>query len=320
MFDIIMYLIEAIIIGYTIFKLFKLSIIKVDLVIFVMSYFITAIVTSYFLAYNYIFSLLSTLFIYLLISSLEVNISNYNRFLISVLFEVIISFCSSLSLVRYINILWDIGIVYYILTFFSRIILLAILCYLCCKYLDYFKYLQQEYSILISCYLLISLFICYYVCNMMFINKLTKLSMLLILLGYFINVFLVGILIIYINRDIEKKRKQELEIEKLKFIEDKYIYLKAQKERNENIKHDLEYFITLTRKHREDKLTNLLEETIKKIDDQEIKIYSQNKIINNLLNKFKEISNNHNQTIHYNLNIINKDITILQYDQLLAFF
>ena len=80
-----------------------------------------------------------------------------------------------------------------------------------------------------------------------------------------------------LNKDNMKIKKQEIELIQLKSIEEKYIAIQSQNKRNEEIKHDLEYFMSLVNKKSDcDELTKTLKNTINKIDQNHIKVYSKN--------------------------------------------
>lgn len=63
-----------------------------------------------------------------------------------------------------------------------------------------------------------------------------------------VTIISVFIIILSVNKDNMRIKKQEIELIQLKSIEEKYIAVQSQNKRNEEIKHDLEYFMSLVNK------------------------------------------------------------------------
>lgn len=141
---------------------------------------------------------------------------------------------------------------------------------------------------------------------------------------YFVmTIFTMMSIIIYywfilIRRDAEVKLRTEIEITQLKGIESQYIELRALKERNEKIKHDLQYFLDIVNNKQEmvekDELSNRIEGTIKIIDGGHYQIYCENKVFNSLINAIKSCSGLYNKQVNLIVSLDKYDLPLDTYN------
>ena len=76
----------------------------------------------------------------------------------------------------------------------------------------------------------------------------------------------------------------------------------------------------LTKKVTAMNLQKTLKNTINKIDQNHIKVYSKNKIFNGLLEKIKDTANKYNQQVLYNLNVGLIEFSLQDYESVLTLF
>lgn len=273
--------------------------------------------------------LFTIIYMYLLIKKSNQSYKAYEIIFISIFIEMIILTMQSLSLVQtfFIFKYTNEGIVvhhdfqYYVITVMSKIILFGVL-YFIGKKVTIFKLdLNKKYCMIISLMIALSIFMTSYICDMISFQSGQSITVYLLLMSYNILVILIVWLVAEIYKDTEKNKQKEIELVELKSIEEKYRTIQFQNKRNEEIRHDLEYFLSMiVKKEQTEKIKELLENTIQKIDDQNITIYSQNKIMNSLLTEMKNIAEIFHQKVMYNVNIDATDMTLTQYKDILIFF
>lgn len=130
------------------------------------------------------------------------------------------------------------------------------------------------------------------------------------------EILLILILIILIRIYYLIKNKQ-----KIISVNEQYRIIQYQNERNNEIKHDLQYFLSMIkRKSNQQKMTELLERTIEKINNQNINLYSTNKMLNSLLVEMKDTAKDYNQNLLIDINTSDVNITLNEYQEILKLF
>lgn len=328
MLKIFLYLIEGFIIGYFDFKL-----IKKDFNYYLISFFsivftLSHVIAEQYLVYDYL-SVVITITILYLMNGLDNKIGKIKNLFISTFIGIVICVFDSMSILKIIFVLktgnegvwYSQDIVYYIILVATRLMIFITLYLLDKKQIFKQLIISNKYLTLLTSISLVNCLITSFIANGIYMNSISYGYVYLLAIIFMVTIISVFIIILSINKDNMKIKKQEIELIQLKSIEEKYIAVQSQNKRNEEIKHDLEYFMSLVNKKSDcDELTKTLKNTINKIDQSHIKVYSKNKIFNGLLEKIKDTANKYNQQVLYNLNVGLIEFSLQDYESVLTLF
>lgn len=328
MLKIFLYLIEGFIIGYFDFKF-----IKKDFNYYLISFFsiiftLSHVIAEQYLVYDYL-SIVITITILYLMNGLDNKISKTMNLFISTFIGIVICMFDSMSILKIIFVLktgsegvwYSQDIVYYIILVVTRLMIFITLYLLDKKQIFKQLIISNKYLILLTSISLVNCLITSFIANGIYMNSISYGYVYLLAIIFMVTIISVFIIILSINKDNMRIKKQEIELIQLKSIEEKYIAVQSQNKRNEEIKHDLEYFMSLVNKKSDcDELTKTLKNTINKIDQNHIKVYSKNKIFNGLLEEIKDTANKYNQQVLYNLNVGLIEFSLQDYQSVLTLF
>lgn len=328
MLKIFLYLIEGFIIGYFDFKF-----IKKDFNYYLISFFsiiftLSHVIAEQYLIYDYL-SIVITITILYLMNGLDNKISKTMNLFISTFIGIVICMFDSMSILKIIFVLktgsegvwYSQDIVYYIILVVTRLMIFITLYLLDKKQIFKQLIISNKYLTLLTSISLVNCLITSFIANGIYMNSISYGYVYLLTIIFMVTIISVFIIILSINKDNMRIKKQEIELIQLKSIEEKYIAVQSQNKRNEEIKHDLEYFMSLVNKKSDcDELTKTLKNTINKIDQNHIKVYSKNKIFNGLLEKIKDTANKYNQQVLYNLNVGLIEFSLQDYESVLTLF
>ena len=328
MLKIFLYLIEGFIIGYFDFKF-----IKKDFNYYLISFFsiiftLSHVIAEQYLAYDYL-SIVITITILYLMNGLDNKISKTMNLFISTFIGIVICMFDSMSILKIIFVLktgsegvwYSQDIVYYIILVVTRLMIFITLYLLDKKQIFKQLIISNKYLTLLTSISLVNCLITSFIANGIYMNSISYGYVYLLAIIFMVTIISVFIIILSINKDNMRIKKQEIELIQLKSIEEKYIAVQSQNKRNEEIKHDLEYFLSLVNKKSDcDELTKTLKNTINKIDQNHIKVYSKNKIFNGLLEEIKDTANKYNQQVLYNLNVGLIEFSLQDYESVLTLF
>ena len=327
MLKIFLYLIEGFIIGYFDFKF-----IKKDFNYYLISFFsiiftLSHVIAEQYLVYDYL-SVITITILYLM-NGLDNKISKTMNLFISTFIGIVICMFDSMSILKIIFVLktgsegvwYSQDIVYYIILVVTRLMIFITLYLLDKKQIFKQLIISNKYLTLLTSISLVNCLITSFIANGIYMNSISYGYVYLLAIIFMVTIISVFIIILSINKDNMRIKKQEIELIQLKSIEEKYIAVQSQNKRNEEIKHDLEYFMSLVNKKSDcDELTKTLKNTINKIDQNHIKVYSKNKIFNGLLEKIKDTANKYNQQVLYNLNVGLIEFSLQDYQSVLTLF
>ena len=327
MLKIFLYLIEGFIIGYFDFKF-----IKKDFNYYLISFFsiiftLSHVIAEQYLVYDYL-SVITITILYLM-NGLDNKISKTMNLFISTFIGIVICMFDSMSILKIIFVLktgsegvwYSQDIVYYIILVVTRLMIFITLYLLDKKQIFKQLIISNKYLTLLTSISLVNCLITSFIANGIYMNSISYGYVYLLAIIFMVTIISVFIIILSINKDNMRIKKQEIELIQLKSIEEKYIAVQSQNKRNEEIKHDLEYFMSLVNKKSDcDELTKTLKNTINKIDQNHIKVYSKNKIFNGLLEKIKDTANKYNQQVLYNLNVRLIEFSLQDYESVLTLF
>ena len=328
MLKIFLYLIEGFIIGYFDFKF-----IKKDFNYYLISFFsiiftLSHVIAEQYLVYDYL-SIVITITILYLMNGLDNKISKTMNLFISTFIGIVICMFDSMSILKIIFVLktgsegvwYSQDIVYYIILVVTRLMIFITLYLLDKKQIFKQLIISNKYLTLLTSISLVNCLITSFIANGIYMNSISYGYVYLLAIIFMVTIISVFIIILSINKDNMRIKKQEIELIQLKSIEEKYIAVQSQNKRNEEIKHDLEYFMSLVNKKSDcDELTKTLKNTINKIDQNHIKVYSKNKIFNGLLEEIKDTANKYNQQVLYNLNVGLIEFSLQDYQSVLTLF
>lgn len=328
MLKIFLYLIEGFIIGYFDFKF-----IKKDFNYYLISFFsiiftLSHVIAEQYLVYDYL-SIVITITILYLMNGLDNKISKTMNLFISTFIGIVICMFDSMSILKMIFVLktgnegvwYSQDLVYYIILVAIRLMIFITLYLLDKKQIFKQLIISNKYLTLLTSISLVNCLITSFIANGIYMNSISYGYVYLLAIIFMVTIISVFIIILSINKDNMKIKKQEIELIQLKSIEEKYIAVQSQNKRNEEIKHDLEYFMSLVNKKSDcDELTKTLKNTINKIDQNHIKVYSKNKIFNGLLEEIKDTANKYNQQVLYNLNVGLIEFSLQDYESVLTLF
>ena len=328
MLKIFLYLIEGFIIGYFDFKF-----IKKDFNYYLISFFsiiftLSHVIAEQYLVYDYL-SVVITIIILYLMNGLDNKIGKTKNLFISTFIGIVICMFDSMSILKIIFVLktgnegvwYSQDIVYYIILVATRLMIFITLYLLDKKQIFKQLIISNKYLTLLTSISLVNCLITSFIANGIYMNSISYGYVYLLAIIFMVTIISVFIIILSINKDNMRIKKQEIELIQLKSIEEKYIAVQSQNKRNEVIKHDLEYFMSLVNKKSDcDELTKTLKNTINKIDQNHIKVYSKNKIFNGLLEKIKDTANKYNQQVLYNLNVGLIEFSLQDYESVLTLF
>ena len=328
MLKIFLYLIEGFIIGYFDFKF-----IKKDFNYYLISFFsiiftLSHVIAEQYLVYDYL-SIVITITILYLMNGLDNKISKTMNLFISTFIGIVICMFDSMSILKIIFVLktgsegvwYSQDIVYYIILVATRLMIFITLYLLDKKQIFKQLIISNKYLTLLTSISLVNCLITSFIANGIYMNSISYGYVYLLAIIFMVTIISVFIIILSINKDNMRIKKQEIELIQLKSIEEKYIAVQSQNKRNEEIKHDLEYFMSLVNKKSDcDELTKTLKNTINKIDQSHIKVYSKNKIFNGLLEEIKDTANKYNQQVLYNLNVGLIEFSLQDYESVLTLF
>lgn len=327
MLKIFLYLIEGFIIGYFDFKF-----IKKDFNYYLISFFsiiftLSHVIAEQYLVYDYL-SVITITILYLM-NGLDNKISKTMNLFISTFIGIVICMFDSMSILKIIFVLktgsegvwYSQDIVYYIILVVTRLMIFITLYLLDKKQIFKQLIISNKYLTLLTSISLVNCLITSFIANGIYMNSISYGYVYLLAIIFMVTIISVFIIILSINKDNMRIKKQEIELIQLKSIEEKYIAVQSQNKRNEEIKHDLEYFMSLVNKKSDcDELTKTLKNTINKIDQNHIKVYSKNKIFNGLLEEIKDTANKYNQQVLYNLNVGLIEFSLQDYQSVLTLF
>lgn len=328
MLKIFLYLIEGFIIGYFDFKFikkdFNYCLISLFSIIFTLSH----VIAEEYLVYDYL-SIVITIAILYLMNGLDNKIDKTKNLFISTFIGIVICMFDSMFILKIIFVLktgnegvwYSQDIVYYIILVATRLMIFITLYLLDKKQIFKQLIISNKYLTLLTSISLVNCLITSFIANGIYMNSISYGYVYLLAIIFMVTIISVFIIILSINKDNMRIKKQEIELIQLKSIEEKYIAVQSQNKRNEVIKHDLEYFMSLVNKKSDcDELTKTLKNTINKIDQNHIKVYSKNKIFNGLLEKIKDTANKYNQQVLYNLNVGLIEFSLQDYESVLTLF
>lgn len=328
MLKIFLYLIEGFIIGYFDFKFIKKDFNYYLISLFSIIFTLSHVIAEEYLVYDYL-SIVITIAILYLMNGLDNKIDKTKNLFISTFIGIVICMFDSMSILKIIFVLktgnegvwYSQDIVYYIILVATRLMIFITLYLLDKKQIFKQLIISNKYLTLLTSISLVNCLITNFIANGIYMNSISYGYVYLLAIIFMVTIISVFIIILSINKDNMRIKKQEIELIQLKSIEEKYIAVQSQNKRNEEIKHDLEYFMSLVNKKSDcDELTKTLKNTINKIDQNHIKVYSKNKIFNGLLEKIKDTANKYNQQVLYNLNVGLIEFPLQDYESVLTLF
>lgn len=328
MLKIFLYFIEGFIIGYFDFKFIKKDFNYYLISLFSIIFTLSHVIAEEYLVYDYL-SIVITIAILYLMNGLDNKIDKTKNLFISTFIGIVICMFDSMSILKIIFVLktgnegvwYSQDIVYYIILVATRLMIFITLYLLDKKQIFKQLIISNKYLTLLTSISLVNCLITSFIANGIYMNSISYGYVYLLAIIFMVTIISVFIIILSINKDNMRIKKQEIELIQLKSIEEKYIAVQSQNKRNEEIKHDLEYFMSLVNKKSDcDELTKTLKNTINKIDQNHIKVYSKNKIFNGLLEKIKDTANKYNQQVLYNLNVGLIEFPLQDYESVLTLF
>lgn len=328
MLKIFLYFIEGFIIGYFDFKFIKKDFNYYLISLFSIIFTLSHVIAEEYLVYDYL-SIVITIAILYLMNGLDNKIDKIKNLFISTFIGIVICMFDSMSILKIIFVLktgnegvwYSQDIVYYIILVATRLMIFITLYLLDKKQIFKQLIISNKYLTLLTSISLVNCLITSFIANGIYMNSISYGYVYLLAIIFMVTIISVFIIILSINKDNMRIKKQEIELIQLKSIEEKYIAVQSQNKRNEEIKHDLEYFMSLVNKKSDcDELTKTLKNTINKIDQNHIKVYSKNKIFNGLLEKIKDTANKYNQQVLYNLNVGLIEFSLQDYESVLTLF
>lgn len=328
MLKIFLYLIEGFIIGYFDFKFIKKDFNYYLISLFSIIFTLSHVIAEEYLVYDYL-SVVITITILYLMNGLGNKIGKTKNLFISTFIGIVICMFDSMSILKIIFVLktgnegvwYSQDIVYYIILVATRLMIFITLYLLDKKQIFKQLIISNKYLTLLTSISLVNCLITSFIANGIYMNSISYGYVYLLAIIFMVTIISVFIIVLSINKDNMRIKKQEIELIQLKSIEEKYIAVQSQNKRNEEIKHDLEYFMSLVNKKSDcDELTKTLKNTINKIDQNHIKVYSKNKIFNGLLEKIKDTANKYNQQVLYNLNVGLIEFSLQDYESVLTLF
>ena len=328
MLKIFLYLIEGFIIGYFDFKFIKKEFNYYLISLFSIIFTLSHVITEQYLVYDYLSIVITTTILYLM-NGLDNKISKTMNLFISTFIGIVICMFDSMSILKMIFVLktgnegvwYSQDLVYYIILVATRLMIFITLYLLDKKQIFKQLIISNKYLTLLTSISLVNCLITSFIANGIYMNSISYGYVYLLAIIFMVTIISVFIIILSINKDNMRIKKQEIELIQLKSIEEKYIAVQSQNKRNEAIKHDLEYFMSLVNKKSDcDELTKTLKNTINKIDQNHIKVYSKNKIFNGLLEEIKDTANKYNQQVLYNLNVGLIEFSLQDYQSVLTLF
>ena len=328
MLKIFLYLIEGFIIGYFDFKFIKKDFNYYLISLFSIIFTLSHVIAEEYLVYDYL-SIVITIAILYLMNGLDNKIDKTKNLFISTFIGIVICMFDSMSILKIIFVLktgnegvwYSQDIVYYIILVVTRLMIFITLYLLDKKQIFKQLIISNKYLTLLTSISLVNCLITSFIANGIYMNSISYGYVYLLAIIFMVTIISVFIIILSINKDNMRIKKQEIELIQLKSIEEKYIAVQSQNKRNEEIKHDLEYFMSLVNKKSDcDELTKTLKNTINKIDQNHIKVYSKNKIFNGLLEEIKDTANKYNQQVLYNLNVGLIEFSLQDYESVLTLF
>lgn len=328
MLKIFLYFIEGFIIGYFDFKFIKKDFNYYLISLFSIIFTLSHVIAEEYLVYDYL-SIVITIAILYLMNGLDNKIDKIKNLFISTFIGIVICMFDSMSILKIIFVLktgnegvwYSQDIVYYIILVATRLMIFITLYLLDKKQIFKQLIISNKYLTLLTSISLVNCLITSFIANGIYMNSISYGYVYLLTIIFMVTIISVFIIILSINKDNMRIKKQEIELIQLKSIEEKYIAVQSQNKRNEAIKHDLEYFMSLVNKKSDcDELTKTLKNTINKIDQNHIKVYSKNKIFNGLLEKIKDTANKYNQQVLYNLNVGLIEFSLQDYESVLTLF
>lgn len=328
MLKIFLYFIEGFIIGYFDFKFIKKDFNYYLISLFSIIFTLSHVIAEEYLVYDYL-SIVITIAILYLMNGLDNKIDKTKNLFISTFIGIVICMFDSMSILKIIFVLktgnegvwYSQDIVYYIILVVTRLMIFITLYLLDKKQIFKQLIISNKYLTLLTSISLVNCLITSFIANGIYMNSISYGYVYLLAIIFMVTIISVFIIILSVNKDNMRIKKQEIELIQLKSIEEKYIAVQSQNKRNEEIKHDLEYFMSLVNKKSDcDELTKTLKNTINKIDQNHIKVYSKNKIFNGLLEKIKDTANKYNQQVLYNLNVGLIEFSLQDYESVLTLF
>lgn len=174
----------------------------------------------------------------------------------------------------------------------------------------------DDYKNILTAYMLISLVFIYYLIELLNFRY-VNLIMIVIELYFFLSTIVFFVIIDLIARQSKEKRLVEIENIELKNIKEQYNITKYKSEYFLRLRHDFNYLKTMLNDN-----TNLVKQidkinsTISHLDE---KLYTDNVMVNSLINQIKHISQQYNLNINLNINapISDMNLSFQQYDNIL---
>lgn len=312
MFDIFLYLLEGLMIGYYNYR-FTNQKINYYIIIFISIIFtLINTITKYYFIYNYLTIIITISLLYLINNTKNLFISTYIGIIIG-MFDTM-SIPSLIFKASNAGVWYSHNYLYYLILIISKAIIFIIFYLTDKKEIIKTLDIQNKYLTILTSLLLTNCIITNYIANSIYMNNISYNYVYLLLIIFIVTVINVLAIAFRINKDNLKAKQQELELMHYKAIEEKYLIIDKQNKRNEEIKHDLEYFLALVnKKQNQDEIANTLMNTINKIEQNNIKIYSKNIVLNSLLEEMKNIAGTYRQKTFYNLNINYIDLSLSDY-------
>lgn len=328
MFKIFLYLLEGFTIGYFDFKF-----IRKDFNYYLISFFsiiftLSSIVAEQYLIYDYLSVVIMITMLYL-INDLDHKIDKAKNLFISTFIGIVICMFDSMSILKIFFVLktsnegvwYSQDLIYYIILVVTRLMIFITFYLLDKKQIFKQLMINSKYLNLLTFVSLVNCLITSFIANGIYMNSISYSYVYLLVLIFMITIMSIFIIVLSINKNNMKIKKQEIELIQLKSIEEKYIAVQSQNKRNEEIKHDLEYFLSLVNKKNDyHELSKILKNTINKIDQNHMKIYSQNKILNRLLEEIKMTAKQYHQQVLYNINVGLTEFPLQDYQYVLTLF
>ena len=150
-------------------------------------------------------------------------------------------------------------------------------------------------------------------------NGYAKSLIVVIELFFFLSTVVFFLIIDRIIRHNKEKRMIEIENVELKNIQQQYAISKHKKEYVLKIKHDLNYLKQLLENNGSTEVACQIDRINKTIGQLDEKVYTDNIVVNSFINQTKQIAQQYNLKIQFNINapLSKMDLTIKHYDFLL---
>lgn len=176
----------------------------------------------------------------------------------------------------------------------------------------------DDFKSILMIYMFISEIFVSYLINVLK-NGYAKSLIVVIELFFFLSTIVFFLIIDRIIRHNKEKRMIEIENVELKNIQQQYAISKHKKEYVLKIKHDLNYLKQLLENNGSTEVACQIDRINKTIGQLDEKVYTDNIVVNSFINQTKQIAQQYNLKIQFNINapLSKMDLTIKHYDFLL---